>query len=78
MSRSYKKPWIKDKGTYWKKLCNRIRRHKSRQICHMYVKSINDMERFCLAYQCTCEWEYVQVECGYCAEIGIFPVPNEC
>lgn len=38
MSRSTKKPWVKDKGTDTRRKGNQRFRHKATQICWMFVK----------------------------------------
>lgn len=75
MSRSYKKPWIKDKGTYLKKVCSRTHRHACRQICHVHRKKINAADRNCKI--CAGATEYAMEHCGLCIEISFFPLRNE-
>lgn len=76
MSRSYRVPWVKDKGTYWKKVCSRMHRHIGRQICHTYCKSLNVHDFYC-TFWCTCDWDEDNLPCGYCSEMRQFPLRNE-
>src|SRR5688572_13986658 len=59
MSRSYKKPWVKDRGTQWKKICSRAHRRTARQILKPWRNYLGTVERSCFGCECR-EWDYYE------------------
>lgn len=84
MSRSYKKPWIKDSSPDFKKICSRAHRRIARQILKPWIYRYRD----CWGWGCednmiTARWvpwdddEYEYGHCGFLCNCYQFTAPME-
>lgn len=79
MSRSYRKPWIKDNANGLKQVCSRMHRRIARQICKTWVHKYKECWGYGCEYELAAPWDDDEPDnpCGLSCRCKQFITPME-